>query len=310
MRVGLVRNPVSHANRGRTRPVPEMDGVIYAEAPDRAAMAGALREFARHEVGLVALDGGDGSLRDMVTLLPETFDGAGPLLAVLPAGKTNLLARDLGLKSMDSLPLDRLLADALTGFANARIKTRRALDIVWTDGSHAPVSGFFFGAAAFRRATAMAQSVHRAGAFQQPAIALTLLGVLTRILTASADNPWRAGETIDLAADGLPAEPGPRFVVLASTLKRFPMWMRPFGDKEPTGVRYIDVDAPPHRLFPAAVTMVSGRDPPWLSARGYRRGESDRLDVRLDQPIIVDGEMFPGGPLTISAGRPLRFVVP
>ena len=104
MRVGVVRNPASHANRRRPRPAPQGD-VVFAEAPTAAAMGEVLRDFARWEVGLVVLEGGDGSLRDMITALPSAFGDAGPLLAVLPAGKTNLLARDLGLFSLDTLPL-------------------------------------------------------------------------------------------------------------------------------------------------------------------------------------------------------------
>ena len=41
------------------------------------------------------MDGGDGTLREVLTALPGAF-ATPPLLAVLPSGKTNILALDLG----------------------------------------------------------------------------------------------------------------------------------------------------------------------------------------------------------------------
>ena len=308
MRVGVIRNPLSHANRRRPRPAPDGD-VIFAEAPTATAMGEVLRDFARQEVGLVVLEGGDGSLRDMVTALPDAFGPAEPLLAVLPAGKTNLLARDLGLFSLDTLPLEKLLADAQGGIAPDRRKTRRVLDIRWLDDRHAPVRGFFLGAAAFRRATALAQGVHRLGAFQRPAIALTLATGFARVLAGGPSDPWRAGEAMELAVDGAPSRDGSRFLFLASTLKRFPLRLRPFSDG-PGGLRYLDVDAPPRRLGRVIANLMSAEPAPWLADYGYRRGGGDELKLSLPEPFVLDGEIFPAGELAISATRALQFVGP
>jgi hypothetical protein len=306
MRVGVVRNPASHANRRRPRPAPEGD-VLFAEVPDAAAMAETLREFARQETGLVVLEGGDGSLRDMITALPAAFGEAQPLLAVVPAGKTNLLARDLGLASLDTLPLERLLQAAREPVAPERVKVRRAVKVEWADGGHAAAHGFFLGAAAFRRATDMAQTVHSFGAFQRPAIAMTLAGVFARVLAGGPDDPWRAGEPMALAVDGQPQPGGRRFLFLASTLKRFPLNFRPFGATD-GGLRYLDVDAPPRRLGAAVKGVMAPEPPAWLAAEGYRQGGGERLDLVLEEAFVLDGEVFPGGALQIEAGPPLRFV--
>ena len=308
MRVGVIRNPLSHANRRHPRPAPTGD-VIFTEAPTAEAMGAVLRDFAAREVGLVVLEGGDGSLRDMVTALPAAFGDAAPLLAILPAGKTNLLARDLGLFDLDTLPLEQLLADAQGGFPVEREKVRRVLDVRWADDRHAPVSGFFFGAAAFRRATALAQGVHKLGAFQRPAIALTLITGFARVLAGGPNDPWRAGEPMALSVDGGESQDGARFVLLASTLKRFPLRMRPFSDG-PGGLRYLDVEAPPRRLGRVIAAMTSPEPAPWLADYGYRRGGGDELKLTLPQPFVLDGEAFPAGDLTISATRALRFVGP
>jgi hypothetical protein len=307
MRVGVVRNPASHANRKRPRPAPEGGDVLFAQAPSATVMAEVLADFARRDVGLVVLEGGDGSLRDMITALPAAFGEAQPLLGVVPAGKTNLLARDLGLASLDTLPLDRLLAAAREPVAPERLKVRRALEVKWTAGDRPAAHGFFFGAAAFRRATDMAQTVHSLGAFQRPAIAMTLAGVLAKVLTGGPEDPWRAGEAMRLQIDGRPQPEGRRFLFLASTLKRFPLRFRPFGATD-GGLRYLDVDAPPPRLPAAIPAMMRDEPPAWLEAAGYRQGGGERFDLFLDQAFILDGEHFPGGELSIQAGPPLRFV--
>ena len=68
--------------------------------------------LARDGLDLLVIDGGDGTVRDVISLLPHTFGEAPPLLAVLPSGKTNVLAIDLG--TPGAWRLEQALAAALT----------------------------------------------------------------------------------------------------------------------------------------------------------------------------------------------------
>ncbi|HWT52556.1 MAG TPA: diacylglycerol kinase family protein, partial [Caulobacter sp.] len=139
-RVGVVRNPRSHGNRIRP-PGPPPEGVRLVEPIGREALKTALDDFAREGLDLLVIDGGDGTVRDVISLLPHTFGEDLPLLAVLPSGKTNVLAIDLG------TPGDWRLEEALIAARRAEptVKSRPPLRISWVDGHRPCLQGFFFG---------------------------------------------------------------------------------------------------------------------------------------------------------------------
>ncbi len=296
MRAAVVRNPRAHGNRaGKRADAPS--GVTIAEPMTPQALAADLKRFASDKVELLVIDGGDGTVREVLTALPAAFK---PLLAVLASGKTNILAFDLG------VPRSWTLGDALAAAdrPERRIVERSPLRLQRARAQ--PVAGFVFGTAGYVRGTALAGDAHRARVFQNAAVALTIGRAVARTLGGSGD--LRNGEPLTLAIDGGPARSGARLVLMATTLERLPFGMRPFGPAP--GLKVLDVDAPPRALAAAVPKLLWGEDEAWLAARGYRRGPADVLTVSLDGEIIVDGETYPGGDLTITEGRALRFLVP
>ena len=297
MRVGLIRNPKSHRNLGRARAQPLPAGVMGAEPDSRDDLREALSAFSEARVEALAIEGGDGTVRDILSVLPELFETP-PMLAVYPLGKTNVLARDLG-------PPPRLPALAV-GIAKPSL--RRPLELRWPDGEHPPVRGFILGAAAYRRATEMSRQVNRAGVFQTASVALTLALAVDRALTGRPDNAWRAGEEIAVAVDDGSPHAGRRFILMASTLERLPLGVRPFG-RAPEGLGWLDIEAPARRLSAMLWPVLRGREDPRLEALGYRRGGARRLSLGFSQPFVVDGELFPAGRVEASLGDPIRFAL-
>jgi diacylglycerol kinase (ATP) len=299
MRVGVVHNPRSHGNRGgRGKAV---DGVLWAQPATAKALAETLAQFAAARIELLVVDGGDGTVRDVLSALPAAFGAAPPLLAVLPSGKTNMLAIDLG------APKDWRLEDAMNAAARNAPKVRAPLEVRWRDEARTPLHGFFFGVGGFVRATQMAQTVHRWGAFHNLAVAVTLAGAVWQTLAGGADNPWRRGVELSADADGEPLPAGRRFVFMATGLKRLPFGVRPFGPVR-EGLKHLDVDAPPRGLFAALPMVLSGRAGERLERGGYRRGEARTLTLSTPESFVFDGEIYPGGDITVSLGPPLRFV--
>src|SRR4029453_18240280 len=95
-RTGVIYNPRSRRNRAAAIPA-RAPGGLWVEAPrNREALDEALAHFAQAGVELLVVDGGDGTVREGVTRAPTHFHTSLPTLAVLPSGKTNALALDLG----------------------------------------------------------------------------------------------------------------------------------------------------------------------------------------------------------------------
>ena len=309
-RVGLISNPRSRRNKGGGLPAPRPD--VLAEAPrTRAELRDVLERFAADRVDLLVLNGGDGTVRDVLTLGGDLWGAHWPRIAVLPAGKTNALALDLG--APRGWSLDAALEAARAG----RIATRSPVAIERRDDPGPAVRGFLLGTGAFVAATELAHRTHRAGAFNGVAVGLALGWAVARTAFGAADGEWRRGERLRLRFDprsvpmhGAPLESdGARYMLFASTLERLPTGIRPFGRVRP-GLKALAVDAPPRAILRAVPALLAGSEAAWLNGAGYRRVDAPGFDVDLPSGFILDGEVFPGGRFRVTEAPPLRFVVP
>ncbi|MDZ4372412.1 MAG: diacylglycerol kinase family protein [Phenylobacterium sp.] len=275
--------------------------VLEIVPEDPAELDGGLRRLAALNANLVVIDGGDGTVREVLSRLPEAFEGRIPRLAVLPNGKTNALALDIG------TPLGTRLEQVLVAAEAGRpTKRRQCLEIVRRGAAAPEHRGFLFGAGAFVRATELAQRNHGLGVFDNAAVALTLGGAVLRTLAGGPRDSWRRGE-----AGTLSLAPGANqwFLVMASTLKRFPLGLRPYGDPR-EGLKVLSVTAPPRRLPQALPVLLRGKDASWLEAAGYRRHDVAAFEFAFDGEYVLDGERYPGGDLTVRQGPSLEFVIP
>src|SRR3546814_15016806 len=75
----------------------------------------------------LVVDGGDGTVRDVISAAPAAFGDRMPRMAILPSGKTNALALDLG------VPLDWAVADVVEAAARGQFVRRAPIEI-YRDG--------------------------------------------------------------------------------------------------------------------------------------------------------------------------------
>ena len=301
MRTGVIRNPDSHANRGQGPVAPPRADLLFAQPARPGDVTAEVARFAAEGVELLVIDGGDGTVREVLGALPAAFGDRPPLLSVVASGKTNILAFDLGVRR--SWTLDAVLAAGGRG----RVRTRSPLEVRREGANEAPLRGFVFGVAGLVRGTALASELHRARVFHNTSVGLTLAGAVGQFLRG--DDAWRRGEPVTLSVDEEPARGGARLISMATTLQRLPFGMRPFGPAR-HGLKFLDVDAPPGALALALPTLLWGRGDRWLAARGYRRGDAKRLRLSLEGSFVLDGEVYAGGELTVTEGPPLRFLTP
>jgi diacylglycerol kinase family enzyme len=264
-----------------------------------------LARFAACGIDLLVVDGGDGTVRDVLTQASAHFTHGLPMMAVLPSGKTNALALDLG--APGGWPLEAALESARKG----RTRTRRPLEVIRA-GEETPLArGFLFGAGVFVRATDMAPDTHRMGAFEGLAIAMTFGAAAFQTFFGGQRSGWRAGERMRVGFAGEPAHSEDVFLILASTLERLPLGAQPFGPPRTDGlIRSLTVGAPPKRLLNALPIILSGADTPWLEKAGYRRRALEHFEVALETSFVLDGEVYHGGQLDVRAAPPVEFVVP
>lgn len=298
---GVIRNLKSHRNqKGGAAGAPA--GVLEALPQDADELHETLAWFASSGVGLIVMDGGDGTVRDVLSRLPPAYLAKPPKFAVLPKGKTNALALDLGMGM--NTRLEAVLAAAQAG----RFKGRHCLEVV-RKGAEAPeLRGFLFGIGAFVRWTELAQKTHGLGFFNNAAIGMTIAGAAARLLTAGPSDTWRQGEAATVAFDGGEVLSQDWFLILSSSLKRFPLSLKPFGAPH-EGLKVLSVAAPPRHLGLAALQVFRGSQASWLARAGYRRDDADRVALSWTGDFTLDGEIFAGGDLEVRQGPELEFVI-
>jgi diacylglycerol kinase (ATP) len=312
--IGIVRNPRSHRNKVGAQVSVEGDNILVAAPASRDDLTGALADFAKRGVELIVVDGGDGTVRDLLTRGAAIFGETWPQLMVVPKGKTNALALDLG------MPARMTLEAALGAVPGARIERRRALRIEPCDGSRPAVHGFIMATGVFNAAIDAAQVTHRLGAFQGLAVGLTTaIGVAMTVL-GIGDGPWRAlSPTRIVTAEGgeIPhsrhGRAGERWVAGFSTLTAFPLGMKPFagsGQTAAAAIGAIVVDAPLRRVVARALAILRGAGGPSYAALGVHRAASSAFELSIAGRFILDGESFPPGTYQVGLGPELEFLVP
>ncbi|MCB2087785.1 MAG: diacylglycerol kinase family protein [Sphingomonadaceae bacterium] len=310
-RYGLIYNPRSHRNKGQDLELADHPGLLIAQPKDRDELPAVLAEFAVQGIELLAINGGDGTVRDVLTCGQAVFGTNWPKLAVLPKGKTNALNVDLG------APADWTMAGVLEAYERGKTIAHRALAISPVDDPDAQVLGFILGAGAFTIGIRAGQDAHRWGAFDSLAVGVTAGWGVIQALFGSDENIWRrgVGMNVRLGADRVPAphsghgDRDKREILFASTLERFPMGMKPFaGTNGQIGLAIMD--KPRRRLVGVLPFVVAGYRPKWLAEAGFHQLSTDSFELELDDQFILDGEAFPAGKYRVAMGPELQFVVP
>lgn len=304
--LGVLSNRQADGNR-TAPPFIEAKGrpadVLFATPATVDDIPGVLRDFADAGVEVIAVSGGDGTLRDVLSALPAAFGDRWPAIALLPAGKTNVVAGDVGGFGVGAAAIARLRAHRARAGA---VTVRHCFEIVRPNTPL--VRGFVTGAAMFTHATRMAGVwSHDRGVKRRAGVAVVVTRAVTQLIRE------RGGMGIDqlsVSADGAPSlPPMPHCLFLASTLERLTLGFRPFPAGGAGDLRWIALAAPPSRLPSRLWRAWRGT---LTTGPGCFGGGAESLFLRLDTPFVVDGEFYDpeAGGVTIRLGPKVRFLVP
>ena len=310
-RIGVIYNPRSHRNRGQDLDCAAGANITVAQPAKREDIADELADFARQGIDYLIINGGDGTVRDVLTMGQGVFGSNWPALAILPKGKTNALNVDLG------APAGWNLADAIAAYGNGRRIVRRPLEVVREGSGEPPMIGFIFGAGGFTLGVETGQDAHKLGFFNSLAVGVSGAWGLAQALFGSDENKWRRGTGMVL--EYLPShKPMPRSrhgnplrraFLLSSTLRKLPMGIQLFG-AERDGLKLTLLDKPLRRIIVSAPAILLGWRPSWLGEAGFHQLDAEAFAIDIDEAVILDGEAFPPGRYVVGQGPELTFVTP
>jgi len=319
LRVAWLSNPSGGRNLKAMPAVRRLTGhypqVMHREATSSEQIVTALAEFATADPHVLLVNAGDGTLQTLFTALYRTRPFTKPpLLALVAGGSTNMNAGDVGSPGRHMATLKRVLDWCQAPrMEHARIHQRRILRVSPGAGL-ADQYGMFLGAGMVTRGVQYHHDImHRPGLRHSFGSGVATL----RMLWAMAHRDPRLVQPLRLGMgiDGAAAEPRELLLLFASTLHRLLHGFRPFwgGDAAVHGLHCTHIDYAPRHPFRVFPSVLQGRPHPLRTPQnGYHSGAVERLEILMDGPYTLDGEMHQSrietGPIVVTSTGPLEFL--
>lgn len=321
MRIGLLSNLSAGRNSSELgRLLHSLEGhrdISHVETSAAGAVPEALAELANEDVELLVVNGGDGTLSYALSeILGEgAFGGRVPLLAVLRGGRTNMTALDLGTNRDSVRAMAGLIECVQNGGGVRDVVVRPVLRVQYGRDSASNSTtryGMFFGAGVIHRGIELVQRTfakHRQGVFGASIVSAVLLA---RMAILGDSQGVLAPDKIGILADGMALDRTESALVMATSLDRLFLRMRPFWGEGAGGVHLTAVAANAPGFARALPGILAGRPGERVNEEnGYLSRNADRVHLRMDCGFTVDGELVDPAPdriVSLSAHDRLQFV--
>lgn len=315
--VALLSNPNSTGNRAilpRIRSFcAQHPEVFHYEVEDASQIGAALTSIAQVKPRILIVNGGDGTVQAALTELHHGghFGTTPPPVAVLPNGKTNLIALDLGADG-DPLGMLEWIVEAARHDLHDHVVQRELISLTEGEHSNRPVLGMFLGGAGL--ADTILYCREKLYPLGLPnglchviagiaAIFAMITGLHGRLLPPSP-NPV----SVSLIRDG---EPTRRFsFLIVTTLEKLLLNSRT-GAPGAMGLKLLAIEQSAPALIRAIWAGIAGklgREP----VRGVhvRQGDVIRIES-CGTNVILDGETFSaieGRPIVLRSTPPIPFL--
>jgi hypothetical protein len=316
-RIALLSNPKSTGNLAqlpRIRAFCAEHPEIFHYEVERADQIGeAMRTIARISPTVLAINGGDGTVQAALTELHNGghFGAGTPPVAVLPSGKTNLIALDLGAHGDPVEALTRLLELASADLA-PHLVARELISLSGGESGVTPVIGMFLGGAGLADVMLYCRErIYPLGLPNSVSHFITAVAVVLR-------------QVFRLRASFLPPEPAPlsvsvrregaitgRFAFLFVTTLEKLLLSGEVGSHGHGPLKFVAVEQKPVSMLRAFAASLVGRLGRTKLA-GVHVEEADEIAIEGESSqVILDGETFRAGvgkPILLKPAQPLSFV--
>jgi diacylglycerol kinase family enzyme len=318
-RVALLSNPRSTGNQSLLPDVRSFcaahEDIFHYEVEHAEQIGLALQRIALVKPKVLVINGGDGTVQAALTAIHNEryFGDDPPPVAVLPNGKTNLIAHDLGAEGDPMATLKRVLEIARCDL-DRHIVERELIALSGGTSGGRPVLGMFLGGAGL--ADTMLYCRHNLYPLGLPngvahvlALLLGLLGVI--VGSRGRFLPPRTGPLkISVLKQG--EMQGQFAFLMVTTLQKLLFGgTMPGAEKRVGSMQLLLIERSPRALFSALYAAIRGKLG-MHRLRGVHLQRGDEIRIEGEQSgVILDGEIFEARadrPLILTPTAPISFL--
>jgi Diacylglycerol kinase catalytic domain len=314
--VALISNPSSTGNREILPRIRSFcaarHDIFHYEVEHVDQIGDALRAIARVDPKVLVINGGDGTVQATLTeLYRGDFFGANPPpVAVLPNGKTNLIALDLGSSGDPLVALTRII-DLAKGDLAGHVVERGMISLSEGEDGSKPVIGMFLGGAGLADTILYCRNkIYPLGLPNGVSHVLAALAILFSLVPGFKRLfmlPLRHPMRVSLIREGQANLQLALLIVTTLEKLLFGGW----SDGGLRGLKLMAVDRSPMALLRAVRASLSGRlGENALTGVHLERGDLIRIESERSS-VILDGEEFTaktGRPIVLRSTQPMPFL--
>ena len=318
-RIALLSNPKSTGNIAQLPRIREYcdahPDVFHYEVEHASQIGEAMKSIALVRPKVLAINGGDGTVQAALT---ELYNGGHfgenpPPVAVLPSGKTNLIALDLGARGDPVETLEQLIALARSDDLAPYTVARELIALRRGDNDDRPVIGMFLGGAGLAETMLYCrEKIYPLGLPNSVAHAITAIAAMAKQLfriRASFLPPDSKPLDVSLSEQG--GKLSGRFSLLAITTLEKLLLSTNFGAHRQGTLKLLAIEERPrsviHALYAKIVGQISRSN-----LYGVHFKIADEITIEGESSeLILDGETItaePGRPIRLRTAQPLSFV--
>ena len=316
--VALLSNPRSTGNRAMLPRIrsfcAQHNEIFHYEVESIDQIGAALATIARVEPQVLVINGGDGTVQAALTELHlgGHFDGSPPPVAVLPNGKTNLIALDLGIRGDPIKALEKIVDIAKNG-VESHVVARELIALSDGEANSRPVLGMFLGGAGLADSILYCRNrIYPLGLSNGISHLLTAIAVLASVVFGIRGKympPAARPVSISLLRDGQLA--GRFSVLIVTTLERLLLGAKPSNGGQGGHLKLMAVDhsasAMLRMLFMSLIGRFGSRE---MQGIHLEHGDTIRIEGE-NSSVILDGEIFQadeGRPIVLKSTAPVPFL--
>ena len=288
--------------------------IFHYEVEEIGQIAKALEMIARVKPKVLVINGGDGTVQSALTELYHGghFEGTPPPVAVLPNGKTNLIALDLGAEGDPLEALSRIV-EVAKGDMTKHIVVRELIAL--SDGSEGarPVLGMFLGGAGLAETILYCRhKIYPLGLPNGLSHFLTVFAVMFSAIVSVKSRflPERSKPvSITFIRNG--ELHGTFSVLIVTTLEKLLLGGQAGNNKQRGLMKFLAVDQKPLAMLKMIAASLRGKlGQTTMSGVHFQQGDVIRIDSEQSN-VVLDGEVFQahrGSPIVLRSTPPVPFL--